>query len=104
MTIFVCLLINSMIINVNAIEVNRYLKKQTVSFVFWIVTNHKSLQSLIPSTHSFFLNIRTFSSHLLNIKLSNQSFDALNLASVSVSIPLAICKARSGPRHVCLSG
>ena len=33
-TIFVCLLINSMIINVKAIEVNPYLKKQTVSSVF----------------------------------------------------------------------
>ena len=98
-----------MIINVKAIEVNPYLNKQTVSvvfqFVFWLVTNHKSLQSFIPATHSFFLNISTLSRHLLNIELSSQPFDALNL--VSASIPLAICKAsscRSGPRHVSLFG
>ena len=98
-----------MIINVKAIEFNPYLTKQTVSSVFhyvlWLVTNHKSLPSLIPSIHSFFLNISTLSSHLLNIKLSSQPFGALNLESAS--IPLAICKAsscRSGPRYVSLSG
>ena len=92
--------------NVKAIEVNPYLKKQPVSSilrVFWLVINHKSLKSFIPFTHSFFLNIGTLSSHLLIfIKLSIQPFDALNL--VSASIPLAICKAscRSSPETVWL--
>ena len=91
--------------NVKAIEVNPYLKARFICtpYVFWLVINPKSLQSLIPFTHSYFLNIGTLSSHLLNIKLSSQPFDALNL--VSASIPFAICKAscRSSPETVWLN-
>ena len=54
MTMFVCLLINSMIINVKAIEVT-YLKKQTVSSVFHMSSGLYQESTIIDTIHSQFL-------------------------------------------------